>query len=81
LAFMQRRPQFNLFRVQRASARGAYTRERLFPSNGRDSQPMISPDGRQLAFASDRSGDYALWWADLARPDSLRPIEGLLPET
>jgi len=81
LAFMQRRPQFNLFRIQRASARGAYAHERLFPSNGRDSQPMVSPDGRQLAFVSDRSGDYALWWADLARPDSLRPVEGLLPET
>jgi len=81
LAFMQRRPQFNLFRVQRGSARGGYTRERLFPSNGRDSQPMVSPDGRQLAFASDRSGEYALWWADLTRPDSLHPIEGLLPET
>ncbi len=81
LAFVQRRPQFALFRLQRSSARDAYRHEHLFPSNGRDAQPMIAPDGRQLAFTSDRSGEYALWWADLARPDSLHPIPGLLPET
>ncbi|HYG07243.1 MAG TPA: winged helix-turn-helix domain-containing protein [Stenotrophomonas sp.] len=81
LAFVQRRPQFALYRMQRNSAHGGYSRERLFPSNGRDAQPMVSPDGRQLAFTSDRSGEYALWWADLSRPDSLHPIAGLVPET
>lgn len=81
LAFVQRRPQFALFRLQRSNAHGGYERDHLFPSNGRDAQPMISPDGRHLAFTSDRSGEYALWWADLARPDSLHPIPGLLPET
>jgi len=81
LAFVQRRPQFALFRLQRSSAHGAYRRERLFPSNGRDAQPMISPDARQLAFTSDRSGEYALWWADLSRSDTLHPVPGLVPET
>lgn len=81
LAFVQRRPQFALFRLQRSNAHGGYEREHLFASNGRDAQPMISPDGRHLTFTSDRSGEYALWWADLARPDSLHPIPGLLPET
>ena len=81
LAFVQRRPQFALYRLQRSSAHGAYRRERLFPSNSRDAQPMVSPDARQLAFTSDRSGEYALWWADLSRPDSLHPVPGLLPET
>ena len=41
---------------------------------------MAAPDGRQLAFTSDRSGSFALWWADMQRPDSLRLIEGLRPE-
>jgi hypothetical protein len=41
---------------------------------------MAAPDGRQLVFTSDRSGSFALWWADMQRPDSLRPIEGLRPE-
>ncbi len=75
LAFVHRRAQFGVFRM---SATGGS--ERLFASSGRDAQPMLAPDGHQLVFSSDRSGSFALWWADLQRPDSLRPIEGLRPE-
>ena len=76
LAFVHRRAQFGMFRmpVQGGNA------QRLFASSGRDGQPMVAPDGRQLVFSSDRSGSFALWWADMQRPDSLRPIEGLRPE-
>jgi len=76
LAFVHRRAQFGMFRtpVQGGAA------QRLFASSGRDGQPMVAPDGRQLVFSSDRSGSFALWWADMERPDSLRPIEGLRPE-
>jgi len=80
LAFMHRRAQFGLFRVP-VGPDGPGTPERLFASGGRDGQPMIAPDGRQLVFTSNRSGTYSLWWADLQRPESLRPIEGLRPET
>lgn len=80
LAFVHRRAQFGLFRVPVVDGRPG-TPERLFPSSGRDAQPMLAPDGRQIAFTSDRSGSFSLWWADLSRPDSLRPVEGLLPET
>lgn len=80
LAFVQRRPQFGVYRI-RHDALGNVRRERLFASNGRDSQPMVAPSGRQLVFASDRSGQYQLWWADLTTPESLRPIDGLVPET
>ncbi|HEY0334489.1 MAG TPA: winged helix-turn-helix domain-containing protein, partial [Stenotrophomonas sp.] len=81
LAFVQRRPHYGLYRVQRNESKPGYARTRLFASNGRDAQPMVSPDGRQLVFNSDRSGEYAMWWAQLDRPDSLHPIEGLVPET
>jgi len=80
LAFVHRKAQFGLFRVPVKDGRPG-TPERLFPSNGRDGQPMLAPDGRQLVFTSDRSGNYGLWWADLSRPESLRPVEGLRPET
>ncbi|MCU1127105.1 PD40 domain-containing protein [Stenotrophomonas maltophilia] len=76
LAFVHRRAQFGVFKVP---AEGGHA-ERLFASSGRDGQPMAAPDGRQLVFTSDRSGSFALWWADMQRPDSLRPIEGLRPE-
>ena len=80
LAFVHRRPQFGLFRVP-ISDGAPGTPERLFSSSGRDAQPMLAPDGKQLVFTSDRSGSFGLWWADLTRPDSLRPVEGLRPET
>lgn len=78
LAFSQQRNYFGLYRFDLT---GTTPPERLFPSSGRDRLPAIAPDGRQLAFASDRSGQFGLWWADLERPDSLRLIEGVLPET
>ncbi len=80
LAFVHRKAQFGLFRVPLKDGQPGQP-QRLFPSNGRDGQPMLAPDGRQLVFTSDRSGNYGLWWADLTRPDSLRPVEGLRPET
>jgi Tol biopolymer transport system component len=30
-----------------------------------DSTPQLSPDGRRVAFASDRSGAWEIWLADL----------------
>ncbi|VTQ61157.1 transcriptional activator cadC [Stenotrophomonas maltophilia] len=77
LAFVHRRAQFGIFKVP---MEGGSPPQRLFASSGRDGQPMAAPDGRQLVFTSDRSGSFALWWADMERPDSLRPIEGLRPE-
>ncbi|MFC0679964.1 winged helix-turn-helix domain-containing protein [Lysobacter korlensis] len=78
LAFSQQRNYFGLYRFDLS---GQKPPERLFPSSGRDRLPALAPDGRQLAFASDRSGQFGLWWADLQRPDSLRLIDGVLPET
>ena len=78
LAFVQRKAQFGLFHVPLDAPGRA---QRMFPSSGRDSQPTLSPDGRHLVFTSDRSGAYALWWANLDRPASLRPIDGLRPDS
>lgn len=77
LTFVHRRPQFGLFRIGTSDG----VTKRLYPSSGRDSQPMVSPDGTQLVFTSDRSGVYGLWWAELGEEDSLRLIDGLRPET
>jgi DNA-binding winged helix-turn-helix (wHTH) protein/Tol biopolymer transport system component len=48
--------------------------ERLFESSGSNLLPSVAPDGSQVLFLSDRSGDPRLWWLD-----SLRSFEGLLP--
>ena len=51
----------------------------VFPSTGDDLLPAVAPDGRQIAFVSDRSARLGLWWAELGRPESLRWIEGFIP--
>lgn len=53
--------------------------ERLFDSSGSNLLPSVSPDGRQLLFFSDRSGDPRLWWVDQSQPDSLRSFDDLMP--
>lgn len=82
MAFVRRRPGFEIFRIDPNSAgagRGDLPKP-LFASTGRDSHPAIAPDGRQLVFASDRSGHFHLWWGDVERPESLRLIDGVHPE-
>ncbi|WP_111268175.1 winged helix-turn-helix domain-containing protein [Marilutibacter maris] len=81
LAFVRRRPQFGLFRVNRSEASGPVRREHLFASSGRDTMPSLAPDGRQLVFSSDRSGHFHLWWTDLENPRSLRQLEDVHPDT
>ncbi|MGE8232724.1 MAG: TolB family protein, partial [Stenotrophomonas sp.] len=78
LAFVRSQPQFGLFRIPLGDENEPP--QRLFASSARDGQPMVSPDGAQLAFTSDRSGAFALWWARLDEPASLQMIEGVRPE-
>jgi Tol biopolymer transport system component/DNA-binding winged helix-turn-helix (wHTH) protein len=78
MAFTEARSYFGIHRM---ALGGRHPADRLFPSSGRDRLPVIAPDDRQLVFTSDRSGAFALWWSDLARPESLRLIEGLRPES
>lgn len=81
IAFVNRRPKFDLFRFPLLGRGDGAPGEHLFPSTGRDVQASIAPDATQLVFGSDRTGSYGLWWADLRRPDSLRLFEGLLPDS
>ncbi|KRG68682.1 hypothetical protein ABB27_07190 [Stenotrophomonas terrae] len=78
LVFMRSHFQSGLFRIPLGANGGPP--QRLFASSARDGQPMVSPDGAQLAFTSDRSGTFALWWARLNEPASLQVIEGVRPE-
>ncbi|KQY50308.1 winged helix-turn-helix domain-containing protein [Lysobacter sp. Root494] len=78
LAFTEAR---NYFGIHRVALGGRHEVERMFASSGRDRLPVIAPDNRQLVFTSDRSGEFGLWWTDLRRPDSLRLVNGLRPES
>jgi Tol biopolymer transport system component/DNA-binding winged helix-turn-helix (wHTH) protein len=80
LAFVLSDPQSRMYSLPIASAGSAASKpEPVFPSSGQDLLPSVSPDGRQIAFVSDRSQRDALWWAELGRPESLRLLEGLVP--
>lgn len=80
IAFVQRKPHFSIYRVS-TDASDSSKPQRLFASSGRDTLPAVAPDGRQIVFTSDRSGEFALWWADMERPTSLRLIEGIRPDS
>lgn len=58
---------------------GRATRERIFPSSRSDMLPAVSPDGRTLAFISERGSRLELWVGQLDKPESIRPIPGLMP--
>ena len=77
LAFVHRSPQFGLFRIPLDHPE---RKERLFASSGRDTQPVIAPDGRQLVFTSNRSGTFAMWWGRDGQADSLHLIDGFRPD-
>jgi len=81
MAFERRQSRFSIFRFASGESSGQHGEppQVLFPSSGRDTQPSLSPDGEQLVFTSDRSGHYALWWAQPDEPDSLRIFEGFNP--
>jgi Tol biopolymer transport system component len=51
----------------------------ILESSGSNLLPALSPDGRQVLFVSDRTGDTRLWWQDTGQPESLRPLEGFVP--
>lgn len=83
MAFVRRHPGFEIYRIDQQGqpvGRDGPSMKALFASTGRDTHPAIAPDGRQLVFASDRSGHFHLWWGDVGRSESLRLIDGLHPE-
>ena len=58
---------------------GKVARQRVFPSSRSDMLPAVSPDGRMLAFMSDRGTRFELWVGELDKPESARPIGTLMP--
>jgi serine/threonine protein kinase len=56
------RQELKEFTLERA---GAVERRRLTQGQGRDRQPVYSPDGTRLLFTSNRSGNLDLWLLDL----------------
>jgi Tol biopolymer transport system component/DNA-binding winged helix-turn-helix (wHTH) protein len=80
LAFTLYQSHSEIFHVDLAGpASGKAAPTPVFASTGIDLLPSIAPDGRQIAFVSDRSARIGVWWAQQERAESLRLIEGVIP--
>lgn len=72
LVFESRRTEVNLYTVDLRDGSGGVALTPAIVSTAADSQPALSPDGRQIAWVSDRSGSLELWRAQLGGGDPVR---------
>jgi Tol biopolymer transport system component/DNA-binding winged helix-turn-helix (wHTH) protein len=80
VAFVIDETPTSLYRVRiPAQGEAVAAPEKVFPSSGSELLPSVSPDGRQIVFVSDRTGDVRLWSGEIGRATSLRPIENFIP--
>ncbi len=80
VAFVIEEMPTSLYRVRiPAQGQAAAAPETVFPSSGSELLPSVSPDGRQIVFVSDRTGDVRVWSGEIGRASSLRPIENFVP--
>lgn len=78
MAFAIDEARIEMFRYPLPLRAGA-SPQALFASTGNDLLPSPSPDGRWLAFHSDRSRESRLWLGEPGDPDQLRMVEGITP--
>jgi Tol biopolymer transport system component/DNA-binding winged helix-turn-helix (wHTH) protein len=65
LVYSQQSIDTNIWRMQtRASTGDSNSRIKIIGSTRRDENPHLSPDGKKIAFESNRSGSRELWLAD-----------------
>ncbi|MBN2415017.1 PD40 domain-containing protein [bacterium] len=73
LAYEQSNREVNIWRMTLPEEIDATHEPKPFISSSRsDSQPVFSPDGRRIAFISDRTGDPQLW---ICRRDGSAPVQ------
>lgn len=80
VAFVIEETPTSLYRVRiPAQGEAVGAPETVFPSSGSELLPSVSPDGRQIVFVSDRTGDVRLWSGEIGRASSLRLIDNFVP--
>ncbi len=84
LAYTELTQNTNIWRMSLADSRtGSSSAVRLIASSRRNNSPQYSSDGQQIAFVSDRSGNWELWacHADGTSPRQLTNFRGPLVGT
>ena len=69
-------PVYSSYDIYVADLEGNITR-RLTDHPGYDAEATVSPDGSQIVFTSDRSGDLELWTMNLDGSDQRQVTDGL----
>jgi Tol biopolymer transport system component/serine/threonine protein kinase len=72
LAFLLNHVNINIWRAPGPSARGSGSPAKLIASTRESYDVSFSPDGRKIAFASDRSGPGEIW---LSNSDGSNPVQ------
>jgi Tol biopolymer transport system component len=72
LAFVESEENWNIWRARLTDGQVGKA-ERFLASSGQNHSPSFSPDGKTIAFVSDRSGNPEIWFAD-ADGSNLRQI-------
>lgn len=72
LVYQQHSLDKNIWRVTLDPEQGLSEPEAFIASTRWDLSPSFSPDGRQIAFMSNRSGSYEIWVADADGSDPAR---------
>jgi Tol biopolymer transport system component len=71
LAYSQGRANVNLWRVN-LRLPGRASTALMFPTSRQERAPQISPDGKRIAFESERSGSHEIWVSNLDGGDALQ---------
>ncbi|MGA7314125.1 MAG: hypothetical protein WBX22_09145, partial [Silvibacterium sp.] len=69
LVYVQAQNNVNIWRVDLKSG---FSRSMLAPTSRQQRAPAISPDGKRIAFESDRSGTQEVWVAGLDGSDAVQ---------
>ena len=73
LAYVQWSGDWNIYRIDVSDSTGSGNLPiKLTPSTRLDSAPQYSPDGKKIAFQSDRSGSNEIWMCDT---DGSHPVQ------
>ncbi len=71
LAYSQGKVNINLWRAD-LRRRGGTSTALMFSTSREDLEPHISPDGKRIVFASQRSGSYEIWVSNLDGSDAVK---------
>jgi len=72
LAYVRENYDENIWQLDLAQGKVAGPQKKLIASTWQDNAPHYSPDGKKIAFASDRSGSYEIW---VSNSDGSGPVQ------